>query len=326
MTMILIGSRALALRAPHLLHRKPLDFDFVCSRQECEEWLDKNKDKIKIEKQYELPEFSKIICEGSPNIEFEIVQPGSSAELLMAVVENDPETTQSPFGLIPPQNCLLSIKDARKHKKFETPRGNGLFWKHASDWHALKSNGAEITDGYKDFVALREKETYTHKMPKLNVNRAEFFDEKMNGVHQIVIHDDIHKAIAIGEKPAYEYYLQDGSEVKTSNKKFLACSEYVQMCGSLEEAGTLATERAKIGKTNPWSDDYAFKFALAKVCTTITGGIFRDRTFRRLPQLIKMYQASYTDYFERFKKALREGRVGYMPGCSELDIAELLKE
>lgn len=44
--MILVGSRALKLRAPMLLKRDPLDFDWVSSMDEYESWLNKNSYKI----------------------------------------------------------------------------------------------------------------------------------------------------------------------------------------------------------------------------------------------------------------------------------------
>ncbi len=34
--MILIGSKSLKLIAPHLIQRKPSDFDFVCTQTECQ--------------------------------------------------------------------------------------------------------------------------------------------------------------------------------------------------------------------------------------------------------------------------------------------------
>ena len=43
--MILLGSRALALRAPSLLQRQPKDFDFVATQAEIDSWMAENRDK-----------------------------------------------------------------------------------------------------------------------------------------------------------------------------------------------------------------------------------------------------------------------------------------
>src|SRR5271165_7693485 len=88
-SMILIGSRALALRCPQALGRKPLDFDFLCSKKEFDVWMEKNSYKVNPTKVYELPEFHKFIVESATTpCEFEIITPGTSSELLAGLVDN----------------------------------------------------------------------------------------------------------------------------------------------------------------------------------------------------------------------------------------------
>ena len=72
--MILIGSRALSIRNKSLLRSYPKDFDFVCSKEEFDIWIDKNFSKVNPTKIYELPEYNKWIVEGSTNLEFEIIK------------------------------------------------------------------------------------------------------------------------------------------------------------------------------------------------------------------------------------------------------------
>ena len=307
--MILIGSRSLALRAGSILGRAPLDFDWVCTREEFDTWLEKNSHKVKPTKVYELPQFHKMIVEGSTNCEFEIITTGTSSELLADLVDNDPETIDTPFGKVPSLNILLAIKDSHKYKKFETPRGCANFYKHAIDWHSMVRCGAEIKPEHKEFITLRERETYIHKLPKLNVSKEEFFDSSKNNVQQIFVHDDIHRAIAINDKPAYEYYMVDGSEVLTSKKKFFECSEHIRLCGVIEEAITLAVERSLVPHPGVWTSDYAFRFALGKVCSTITGGYFRKHSFLNIFNALREYPK---DYFEKFKRAVENGTVRYV--------------
>lgn len=301
--MILIGSRAVALRCSNF--RKQVDFDFVCTQREYEEWMEKNSAKVNSTKIYSLPEFNKQIVEGSTNIEFEIITTGTSSELLADLVYNDKDTIDTPFAAIPSLSVLLAIKDSHKYKKFETPAGCANFYKHALDWHFMVRSGVELKPEHEEFRKLREKETYTHKLPKLNVSSKDFFDSDMNGIVQFYIHDDIHKAIAIDGIPAFEKYLKDGSEVLTDKKKFFECSEDVRMAGIIEEGMVLALERSLLIH-GTWPADYAFKFAMGKVSSTICGGYFREYAYLHLFEALKKYPK---DYWEKFQKAVVDGKV-----------------
>lgn len=307
--MILLGSRALALRASHLLSRCPVDFDWCCTQAEYEQWMEKNASKLNITKQYYLPEFHKQIVEGDTNLEFEIITPGTSSELLADLVENDPETIDTPFGKVPSPSILLAIKDSHKFKKFETPRGCANWYKHACDWHAMTQTGVQIKPEYKDFISLREKETYTHKLPKLNMSKENFFDSNTNGVVQTFVHDDIHIAVALNDRPAYTMYMRDGSEVLTDKKKFFSVSEDIRMAGVIEEAMVLSIERSLVSWPGVWTSNYAFQFALAKVASTITGGYFRSYAHINLFKVLKEYPR---DYWEKFQQAVQSGKVRYI--------------
>jgi len=304
--MILIGSRALALRNKDLLGRAPLDFDFVATKAEFDNWLEKNRGLVNPTEVYFLSEYNKWIVKGSSILEFEITTPGHSSELLADLVYNDPESIETPFGHLPTLDLLFTIKDSHKYKKFESPRGCANFYKTALDWHSMRDAGAKVRPEYESFLKLREKETYTHKLPKLNVSKQDFFDSDKNGVVQIYIHDDIHRAVAINDKPAYEYYLKDGSEVLTSKKKFFECSEHIQLCGVIEEALVLALERSCLPHPGVWTPEYAFHFALAKVSSTICGGYFRAHAFNNLFKALNSYPK---DYLDKFQKAVKDGKV-----------------
>lgn len=304
--MILIGSRALALRAPGALHRAPVDFDWCCTKEEFDTWMETSSAKVSPTKVYELPEFHKWIVEGSTNCEFEINVPGTSTEMLMDIVEGDPESIETPFGKVPSLDLLFTIKDSHKFKKFETPRGCANFYKTAIDWYIMKKMGAKVREEYKAFHALREQESCPHKLPKLNMSKMDFFDSDQNGVVQTYVHDDIHVAIALNDRPAYTYYMKDGSEVLTDKNKFFSVPESTRLAGTIEEALTLALERSLIAHPGVWTPDYAFKFALAKVCTTITGGYFRAYSFEHVFEALQQYPR---DYYQRFQKAVADGTV-----------------
>jgi hypothetical protein len=285
-----------------------VDFDFVCTQDEYEQWIKDNRNKVSITKEYDVAANGTIkhIIEGSPNIEFEIVKDGTSSALLRELVEKDPETMEAGvFAKIPNLDLLFTIKDSHKFKKFETQKGASMFWKTACDWHMMKKIGTKVRPEYEEFLKLRERETYTHKLPSLNMSKNDFFDETKNGVHQVYVHDDIHAAIAINDRPAYTHYLKDDSEVLTDNKKFFECSEEIRLAGVIEEAMTLAIERSLVCH-GTWKPDYAFGFALAKVASTITGGQFRSYAYSHLFEALKAYPK---DYWEKFQQAVKDGKV-----------------
>lgn len=128
-----------------------------------------------------------------------------------------------------------------------------------------------------DFYQLREKESYPHKLPNLNVDKGDFF--KKDEVNYIYDHDSIHEAIALfvkqqleskvnqheqssalftkefldcyyGNKtislkklPAYTKYMKDDADVMTDADKFFQQNFQTQILGVVEETMVLALER-----------------------------------------------------------------------------------
>lgn len=305
--MILLGSRALALRAPHLIKRDCVDFDFVCTMDEFNSWMDTTSHKVNPTKTYELPEFNKMIVEGSTNCEFEIITPGKSSESLANLVYNDPNSIETSFGFVPSLDTLFTIKDSHKYKKFnDSPRG---FYKTAIDWHIMKSAGAEVKPELLEFSKLRQAETYTYKHPKLNVSKDEFF--KDDGIKYVVEHDDIHESVKSYDRPAYTYYLKDNEPVLCDKNKFFAIDERIRLAGVAEESYVLFCERSRIAYPNQWSPDYGFKFALAKVCTSICSGFFRKYAFEHVFDVLKMYDPKVV---EKFDNDLKTGKIRRLDG------------
>ena len=128
-----------------------------------------------------------------------------------------------------------------------------------------------------DFYQLREKESYPHKFPNLNVDKGDFF--KKDEVNYIYDHDSIHEAIALFVKqqlesnvnkqgqnsslftkelldgyyvnntvslkklPAYTKYMKDDADVMTDADKFFQQNFQTQILGVVEETMVLALER-----------------------------------------------------------------------------------
>jgi hypothetical protein len=297
--MILLGSRALVLRYPHILRRKPLDFDFVATMSEYEEWMKNNSHKVNPTKVYPEMGGKKMIVEGSTNVEFEIVQPGTSTEMMVNLVEGNSNSLETPFGWIPDMDMLFTIKSSHKYLK-NSPH----FWKTVADYHMMKHFGATVRPEYKDFLKLREKETYTYAHPKLNVSKDNFF--KDDSIQYLFEHDDIHDSVKHLDKPAYRYYMKDGSEVFSDKAKFFACPRETQLYGVVEEAATLAIERSLVPHPNVWTPEFAWKFALSKVCSSITSGWFREFAYENILDVLKLYP---TGYWEKFLKGKESGLV-----------------
>lgn len=294
--MILTGSRAFILRFPELKFRKPVDFDYICTRKEFESWHDKNKN-------YTISNYKNTIIAkentGKYIFEFDIAE-NNSSELIYNLVKSDPKTIETSIGLVPSLNILFLLKSSHKYLK-----NSPSFWKNCSDYHLMKKLGASIKPEYKDILSIREKETYTYKHPKLDQDKKNFFKDDM--VEYLYDHDDIHVAVAYGEKPAYTYYIKDGEQVMCDKNKFFNCSREIQLYGVAEEAMVLSLERALIPHPNEWqSPKHAWLFALSKVCSSLASGWYRAFAYENISDVIKIYDPSYIDKFERF---LNEGKI-----------------
>lgn len=285
------------LRAPRLLTRAPKDFDFVCTKDEFDAWMEKNSAKINPSKVY--PEKNKMIVEGSTNCEFEITAPDTSTQMLIDLVESDPETLDTPFGRVPSVDMLFTIKSSHKYLK-NSPH----FWKTMVDYQILKRAGAVVRPEYQAFLKLREKETYTYSHPKLNQSKDGFFAD--DTIQYEVDHDDIHVSVARFDKPAYLHYMKDGAQVQCDKNKFFNCPREIQLAGVIEEAAVLAIERSLLPHPGIWTPEYAWKFALAKVCSSITSGWFRAYAYENALEILKKYP---TGYWEKFQADVQSGLV-----------------
>lgn len=297
--MILIGSRALALRAPGLLQRKPVDFDFICTMDEYNTWMEKNSHKVKPTKMYSI-EDKKMIVEGQVNCEFELIKSGNSCDMLDQLLKEDKQTLHTPFGMIPSFDLLFTIKSSHKYLK-----NNPYFWKTLADYHVMKLNGAETKPEHQAFLKQREAETYTYLHPKLNVSKKDFFSEEF-GVKYTYDHDSIHQAVKLLDQPAYKFFQKEEAEVATSKEKFLSCSSEVQLYSVVEESAVLAIERSLVPHPGVLTKEQAWRMALSKVCTSIASGWWRAFAYENAFKILKLYP---TDYWDKFQIGVANGVV-----------------
>jgi len=295
--VILIGSRALKFRAPFLLHRDPKDFDWVCNEAEYDSWILEQSEKVSLRDVKVTP--NKRVVYGAVNCEFELIKSGRSTELMLQLVLEDPETMDTPFGLVPSLDMLFTIKSSHKYLK-NSPH----FWKNLSDYHLMRMVGAKVRPEFVEFHKLREQETYNYNHPKLNVGKAAFFSE--DGVRYVYDHDSIHATVALSDRPAYTYFQKDGAEVACDKNKFFACPREIQLYSVVEESAVLAIERSLVPHPGKMTPEKAWRLSLSKVCTSISSGWWRAFAYENALDCLKLYP---TNYWERFQIGLASGVV-----------------
>lgn len=312
--MLVIGSYALRLNGVDI-YRKPADIDLVGTFDEVQEFIKKNKPKAA----YPIAEGRTMFLKMRDDtiVEIEIAWPGSRAEKLLAFVEEQDDTlhlaasrslsVEDLFKMdvrVATVDLLLLLKESHKYLK-NSPH----FYKTMADIRYLRTI-AEIPEAWLPFLAEREKDTYNYGLPKLNVKNKEFFDSEMTGVHQVYDHDSIHEAVAILSKPAYKYYQPEDSEVMCSKEMFDAQPHRVKLFGVIEEAMVLALERSLIPHPGAKTPEEAFKYALMKVCTSITGGWFREWAWEHHDAAVRAFESMQLKCFtKKFERALELGIV-----------------
>lgn len=176
-----------------------------------------------------------------------------------------------------------------------------------------------------DIYNQRSNEVYQHQLPKLNVDKKQFFDDRVQYIYD---HDSIHEVVALfvndketAGKPAYTYYMKDDQEVMTDKYKFYNSSDNVKLLGVMEEAMVLSLERFCFLPANKfhWEHGYkglvpfAFNFCLKKVCTTITGGYFREYAYTYYHEAMNRFHAlpNFHDFVEKHKNMLKPFERNY---------------
>lgn len=297
--VLLIGSRALIENNPNLESIRPCsDWDYIATLDQVTDWIKQNKANLKFAIPRDGGKYYHCRLNDGTNYEFELAWEGTSAKMLLdSYVSNSTAIDDD----------LYLIKMCHRYKK-----NSVHFMKTMKDIHTLRDILGKAADYWMTLgsntpiIKQRIKESYDYGHPKLNVSSKEFFNG--DGVNYVYEHDSIHLAVAnmsedFGDdeylmgyhpKPAYTFYMKDGSEVMTSKEKFMSVSERIRLLGVYEEACVLALERSQIphglgrdgGPTPRWS----FEKALEKVCTSITSGWFREYAWENYDKVIDLYE------------------------------------
>lgn len=313
--LVLVGSRALSFRAPNLLRRNPMDWDFIGTAEGREKWKEQNLPNLHVKEIRDIDETHQAILAHEGIFEFEIAKEGSNVEHFLALVAEDKETAiDSKTGIACPSlDILFALKASHRYLK-----NSPFFWKTLSDYHALKLVGAKIRPEWNDWFQQREKETYKFRTPKLiGAKKDEFFDPNI-GVKYVYDHDSIHETVKFGEKPAYRYFIKDGEQVACSKQKFFALSDEVRLHSVVEESCVLAIERSQVPFPGMLTPKESFRIAFSKVLSSITSGWWREWGYDNALKALELYHKTYSEksYMDQFNAGLESGIVKPFVGDS----------
>jgi hypothetical protein len=309
--MLLVGSRALVANNPELVGVRPtVDWDFICTLDQFKAWHKANKANLQFAVPTQGGKYYHARDKDGMNYEFELAWEGTTAKEMLDWNYAD----KAEYPMVPSNFDLFMLKMSHRYK-----RNSPHFLKTMSDIRYLREKNSGLQNMMNDFskwlpedqdwFKRREAETYTYAHPKLDVTSKDFFNG--DGVQYVYDHDSIHLAVALIDKrdprPAYTFYMKDGSEVMTSKEKFFACPEVTRIYGVYEESCVLALERSQIphglGKEGGPSARWSFEMALMKVCTSITSGWFREYAWENYQKVLDLYnELGEDDYIKRFNE------------------------
>jgi len=256
--MLVIGSHAMRYNGVNV-NRLTRDIDFICTIDEYKTYssivpitniiLDTDK--------------KKIIESNGLMLEFDIAQEGDTNWQLLDAFDAFTGLHYANIGL------LYLLKISHRYKK-DSPH----FLKTMSDIWKLRANmycdyqELEFEGDLLQWFKQREEETYNYSHPILKTDKENFF--KDDEVPYIYDHDSIHIAIAYPNNPAYLLFKPDDEQVFCSRDMFEKLPLMDKIKSVYEEAAVLALERSIIPYGDGQDIDKVFKYALMKLCTSIS--------------------------------------------------------
>lgn len=284
--MLVIGSKAMSYNA--VSYRVPsCDIDMVSTLEEYEQYISfRVPDKILIdEATKKAVQYDNII------VEFDVAQEGNTNMMML-------EAYDALEGIhYADVSTLLMLKMSHRFKK-DSPH----FHKTMTDIKHLKGLGYEMFTGVlgQAWYWKREEETYSYAHPRLKVSKEEFF--KDDEVPYTYDHDSIHEAVAVQHMPAYLWFKPTENEVFCVRELFEECDEKVKLLSVYEEATVLALERSLVPYNYSECPDKVFKYALMKLCTSISSGWWRAYAWDNYEKVVALHEElGVESYVDRFK-------------------------
>jgi len=288
--MLTIGSKALAIYAD--IGRRPRDTDVMGEYDECINYIKSQPGELR--RCVPSTGGKKVIAfKGGNIIEAEIAWEDSSAKEFIEIM-----AARGHYAY-PDINGLYALKMSHRYLK-----NSPAFLKTMRDIKLLRELGAEIDQGLTDWFKRRESETYSYSHPSLKQSKKDFFQD--DGILYKYDHDTIHLAVKHQERPAYDYFKPDTSEVFFSREMFWEIDQEIRLNAVLEESYVLALERSQIPHGERISPRRSFEIALMKVCTSITSGWFREFAWENYDEVVARYS---DDYVDRLNAGVKSGLV-----------------
>lgn len=322
--MLVIGSVVLDMCG---ISRKPKDLDLIATPEELEGIV-----KLHRPTRVEIPDENHLVlfgCAAKPLllpaggiVEIELAWPGSTAEEILN--QADSFSCLYEFASL---NTLYWLKMSHRFKKntphFEKTRRDILDMRNLTQFN-------NAPNWYKR--RLEEILNYNH--PKLNAGQTKENFFAGDGVRYYFNHDWVHTIVSriCGDDsatPAYTKYQAEGEAVKCDRQKFDLLPYSERLRGVVEEAMVLALERSQIpakldksfNKNIPPS--WSYKYALQKVCTSITSGWFREAAWENYDAAMDAYPRNYV---ERFWSMVEDSGVQPSTGQSILQMGSMEKK
>jgi len=202
------------------------------------------------------------------------------------------KTIETPVGtatVVSPLGLML-IKRSHLHR----PIG---FEKHIRHYHFLKPK-CEPDENYQGLLRLlttKTKEKYGDKVPKLNKNKKDFFDDYVTKIYD---HDDIHRWTCYYDEPIFERLKSNKDTVWCEKSKWDELSHDDKIKCIREEAFVIAIERYLLIKKN-YPSKFAFANAVTRICTTLCSGWFRDFAIENWREIIENDYNFWEKFHER---------------------------
>jgi hypothetical protein len=160
---------------------------------------------------------------------------------------------------------LYTIKIS--HAYWEINRSAANWNKHASDIIFLQRKGAKIIFSLHDELKPIWAERYDNrKRVSLDKTGKQFFSDAVDRTYD---HDSLHESVAYHDRPLYERFLKDGSEVMSDWEKFWELSHELQTQAVREEIYATALERILIPGNYTGSPGAAYWWALRRTATSL---------------------------------------------------------
>jgi len=297
--MIITGSKALAQYS--FFAREPADIDYIATENEYSNFINFNSDKIVTTVSTKFGYTVHML--GSKPIEFDIARNNNSTEQFIKIYSKlyYYYYYNNNINYLNPEE-VYTFKMTHRYLK-NSPH----FKKTMDDILLLREYGyGNIPHSLKDWVKVREKETYDYKHPKLKKTAAYDFFDTATGVIYEYNHDSIHESIKHLSCPAYELIKENKTDVFCSKERFYQQPIEIQLLTVLEESYTLALERSQIPNNFKTDPKVSFLKALEKVCTSISSGWWREFAWENYYQVLELYNENYV---EKFHDGLKNGIV-----------------